>query len=156
MQGFKYWKDWLHPVATVLGAWGGFPQPPKIFLRLSRYELFQWFLVFALAYQGGAEEQIQQALIITVVFYLISKLLDLKEFENTQEPPLPSPQLTMPVIPSVPGSTPQPTQTTQTIQAAAQAAGQATMQATGDQNAAQNAAQTAAATVEKFLGGYYM
>lgn len=79
MNGIKRWKDWLHPIATVLGAWGGFPKPPKIFLELTRFELFRWFLVFTLAYQGGAEEDVRQALIITVIFYLITKLLDLRD-----------------------------------------------------------------------------
>ena len=51
------WKDWLHPIATVLGAWGGFPKPPRVFLELTKYELFRWFLVFVLAYQGGADEE---------------------------------------------------------------------------------------------------
>ena len=77
--GLKNWKIWLHPFATVLGAWGGFPQPPKFFIQLSQYELFRWFLVFVLAYQGGAEEDVQRALLITVVFYLVAKLLDLRE-----------------------------------------------------------------------------
>jgi hypothetical protein len=79
MNGVKHWKDWLHPIATVMGAWGGFPKPPKVFLELTRFELFRWFLVFILAYQGGAEEDIRQALIITVIFYLITKLLDLRD-----------------------------------------------------------------------------
>ena len=79
MNGIKHWKDWLHPIATVMGAWGGFPKPPKVFLELTRFELFRWFLVFVLAYQGGAEEDIRQALAITVIFYLVTKLLDLRD-----------------------------------------------------------------------------
>lgn len=79
IQGIKNWSDWIHPLATVMGAWGGFPKPPKIFLKLTQYELFKWFLVFTLAYQGGAREDIKQALIITVVFFLIAKILDFQD-----------------------------------------------------------------------------
>ena len=79
MNGIKHWKDWLHPIATVMGAWGGFPKPPKMFLELTKFELFRWFLVFTLAYQGGADEEVKQALIITIIFYLITKLLDLRD-----------------------------------------------------------------------------
>ena len=82
MNSIKHWKDWLHPVATVMGAWGGFPKPPKLFLELTRFEIFRWFLVFILAYQGGAEEDIKGALLITVVFYLTTKLLDLRDVVN--------------------------------------------------------------------------
>ena len=75
------WTDWIHASATVIGAWGGFPKPPKLFLDLTKFEIFQWFL---LAYQGGAGEDIRAAVIITVGLYLVSKILSLKELIDLQ------------------------------------------------------------------------
>ena len=49
-------KNYIHPIATVLIAWAiaanGFPQPPQLFKNLVQNELFQYFLVFVLVYQG--------------------------------------------------------------------------------------------------------
>jgi hypothetical protein len=39
---------------TILGAFGGFPQPPKAFVALTQYQVVQWALVFVLVYQGGS------------------------------------------------------------------------------------------------------
>lgn len=131
MNGIKHWKDWLHPIATVLGAWGGFPKPPKIFLELTKFELVRWFLVFILAYQGGAEEDIRQALIITVIFYLSTKLLDLRDVVNEEN--IKYQEIVAPVI-------------TQE---------QAKQQSAQIQEAQAQAAQDAQAKNEQFYGGYY-
>lgn len=40
--------------ATIVGAFGGFPEPPKAFSNLATFKPVQWALVFVLAYQGGA------------------------------------------------------------------------------------------------------
>ena len=74
----QIWKDIAHPLATVIGAWGGFPEPPAIFKRLAKHELFQYFLVFVLVYQGGGSEDIAQSLMITIGLYLITKILNLR------------------------------------------------------------------------------
>ena len=52
---YKYgmWQVLL-VLATLLGAFGGFPTPPKVFAKAARYQVVQWGLVFVLAYQGGA------------------------------------------------------------------------------------------------------
>ena len=74
----QVWKEIIHPLATVLGAWGGFPKPPAIFRRLASSELFRYFLVFALVYQGGGGENIARSVMVTVGFYLAAKILDLR------------------------------------------------------------------------------
>lgn len=74
----QVWKEIIHPLATVIGAWGGFPEPPKFFKRLARNELFQYFLVFALVYQGGGGEDIATSLMVTVGLYLMTKILNLR------------------------------------------------------------------------------
>lgn len=144
MQGFKYWKDWLHPVATVMGAWGGFPKPPEAFLALTKYELFQWFLVFVLAYQGGAEEDIRQALIITVIFYLVTKLLDLRDVSPQHHGMLPAPPISNADAQQI------ALEDAAKVQAAQAAATQAA------QAAAAQATTKAEAQAEAFFGGYYI
>lgn len=66
--------------ATMLGAFGGFPQPPKAFLWLTSWKIVQWFLVFVLLYQGGTGQDPVFALIVTAitfVVYLFLKALEL-------------------------------------------------------------------------------
>lgn len=136
IRGIKHWKDWLHPIATVVGAWGGFPKPPEIFLELTKYELFRWFLVFVLAYQGGADEDLRQALIITVVFYLTTKLLNLREIVGNNQH---APNMIYPTsVDSLPVKD----------QHEAQAQIQSSTQVTTNE-------ETAPAT-EQFFGGYYL
>jgi len=74
----QVWKDIIHPLATVIGAWGGFPKPPAFFARLSKNELFQYFLVFVLVYQGGGSEDVATSLMLTVGLYLVTKILNLR------------------------------------------------------------------------------
>lgn len=74
----QIWKEIVHPLATVVGAWGGFPEPPHFFKRLAQNELFQYFLVFLLVYQGGGSEDIATSLMVTVGLYLVTKILNLR------------------------------------------------------------------------------
>ena len=69
--------QWVLPLATALIAWGGFPQPPEIFVRLTQYELFQYLLVFILIWQGGAKQDVKTALIATAIVYIIAKMLEI-------------------------------------------------------------------------------
>ncbi len=89
-------KNYIHPIATVLLAWAiaanGFPQPPQIFKNLAQNELFQYFLVFVLVYQGGARQDIGMALMVTVGLFLLAKILDLRSFISGIEKPIVQPQ----------------------------------------------------------------
>lgn len=78
MKTEEIWKTIIHPIAIILGAWGAFPEPPMFLLRLSRFELFQYFMVFVLLYQGGSQQQLATALMVTVGFYLLNKIFDLR------------------------------------------------------------------------------
>jgi hypothetical protein len=95
-------SNYIHPVATVLLAWaissGGFPQAPQFFQQLCQNELFQYFLVFVLVYQGGGRQDVGTALMVTVGLYLITKILSLRSLVGEvqqqriiikQEQPLP-------------------------------------------------------------------
>ena len=71
-------------LATAIGYMGGFPDPPKQFVELvNRYPLLKWVMVTLLIYQGGGEQDIQIAIELTVVLYLLDKFLknvDLNKF----------------------------------------------------------------------------
>ena len=71
-------------MATIIGAFGGFPQPPQAFLNLTKHEPIQWFLVFVLAYQGGHDPVL--AVIATVVTFVIYKVMH--PMEGQKEPEL--------------------------------------------------------------------
>lgn len=70
---------------TILGAFGGFPQPPKVFQTLTSYRLVQWALVFVLAYQGGAGEDPILAAAATVVTFIIYMVLRGLEGDDVDE-----------------------------------------------------------------------
>lgn len=63
-------------LATAIGAFGGFPTPPKMFTDLVKNEIVQWGLVFVLCYQGGAGQNVELAALATVVLYVAKKVLD--------------------------------------------------------------------------------
>jgi len=67
---------------TIIGAFGGFPQPPKIFQAAAEYQIVQWALVFVLAYQGGAGQDPIFALaatLVTMVLYKVVRALESKD-----------------------------------------------------------------------------
>lgn len=112
----QVWKDIIHPLATVVGAWGGFPEPPAFFQRLSKNELFQYFLVFLLVYQGGGSEDIATSLMVTIGLYLMTKILNLRTLVGDLEKrgaaivvPSDEPALVKPAPPAEPLVMPPPT-----------------------------------------------
>jgi hypothetical protein len=107
----QVWKEIVHPLATVIGAWGGFPEPPAFFKRLAHNELFQYFLVFALVYQGGGSENIATSLMVTVGLYLVTKILNLRTLVGDLEDrarPVAQPALVKPAAPVMPPPTAAP------------------------------------------------
>ena len=63
-------------VATGLGAWGGFPAPPKGFNKFVTNEIVQYALVFVLLMQGGAGKNYKLAGLVTGIMYALHKVLD--------------------------------------------------------------------------------
>ena len=79
----KFWKIIL-TFATAMGAFGGFPDPPKIFQWFTKWKIFQWFTIFVLIYQGGADGDAQLAVMITLTVFAIYWLLHfLSKFIST-------------------------------------------------------------------------
>jgi len=65
------------PLATAVGAFGGFPAAPKLFQDLTQHMWFQWLMVFVLVWQGGSGQDATLAAVTTVVLFLVSRVLDL-------------------------------------------------------------------------------
>lgn len=92
----KITQNWINSLAVyaiVLGVWGAFPKPPDVLLRLANFELFRWFLIFALMYH--ANQDVQHAVVFTIMLYLITKLFELRAIVEAPLPPLP-PNITQP------------------------------------------------------------
>uniref|UniRef100_A0A6C0J830 Holin n=1 Tax=viral metagenome TaxID=1070528 RepID=A0A6C0J830_9ZZZZ len=70
-------------MATLIGAFGGFPQPPKFFAEAVKWGIVQWFLVFVLAYQGGAGASIPLAAGATAVTFVLYKII--RSFEKSDD-----------------------------------------------------------------------
>ena len=69
-------SQYVLAIATLLGAFGGFPAAPKVFTNLAQNEIVQWGLVFVLLYQGGAGQDIKFAAMITGAAYVAVKVLN--------------------------------------------------------------------------------
>ena len=70
---------WILPMATAIGAFGGFPTPPQFFQDLAGNEIFQWLMVLNLIWQGGGGQNIRVSLIATLALFIGSKLFQLRE-----------------------------------------------------------------------------
>jgi hypothetical protein len=70
-------QDIILAFATGLGAFGGFPKPPRVFNNLlETYPIFRWLLVFILVWQGGAKQDHKLATLITATIFALSKALE--------------------------------------------------------------------------------
>jgi len=58
-------------VCTMIGAFGGFPEPPKAFKNaFNKFPFIKWILLAVLIYQGGGEQNVQLAVELTVICFL--------------------------------------------------------------------------------------
>ena len=62
-------------LATGVGAFGGLPQPPKLFTDLTeKYVLLQWALVYVLVWQGSGAYDEVLSIFGTIVLYVLYNL----------------------------------------------------------------------------------
>lgn len=61
-------------ILTGLGAYGGFPQPPKWWKRLSRFKLMNYILVWVLIYQGGGGGNIYLTTAVSLVIFIVMEV----------------------------------------------------------------------------------
>lgn len=62
-------------VATAIGSFGGFPEPPRIFMRMASYEPFKWLMMFVLILQGGGGFDVVNSLIGTALVYAVYQVV---------------------------------------------------------------------------------
>ena len=68
---------------TAIGAFGLMPTPPKALQLLAEnFKPFQWFLVAVLVYQGGGEQDIQLAIEVTVIVFIIYRIFAVIDGES--------------------------------------------------------------------------
>lgn len=65
------------PLITAVGAWGGFPNPPRVVQRLFAHKIVQYAMVFMLVYQGGSNQDLMVSAIVTAVIFVITKGLNM-------------------------------------------------------------------------------
>lgn len=78
---------WILPLATAVGAWGGFPKAPDMWQEMAQNELFQYLCVFILCWQGGGQQDMKTAFIATAIIYFVAKLLEVRKMVSTMAPP---------------------------------------------------------------------
>lgn len=57
------------PLATAMGAFGGFPPAPPMFAKLSAHPAFQFFTLFVLIWQGGGQQNMQLSLYTAAIVF---------------------------------------------------------------------------------------
>ena len=65
----------LPALATAFGAFGKFPPAPSFMVDLQEAELFTWFCLFVLIWQGGGGKRLLFSVILTLVLFLIHTLI---------------------------------------------------------------------------------
>ena len=72
------------PLATAIGAWGGFPEAPKFFKDLvSEYKFIPWLLTGILIWQGGGGQKIPVSVMTLAIVYLLT--IGLKKWEEKRK-----------------------------------------------------------------------
>jgi hypothetical protein len=81
---------WILPLATAIGAWGGFPDAPQVFKDVvESNELFRYLMVFVLVWQGGGGQNVRTAFIATAIVYFVTKLLEVRRMIQVAKEPAP-------------------------------------------------------------------
>ena len=77
------------PFLTLIGAWGGFPDSPRMFKKLTTWRPFQYFFLWVLVMQGGASVDPGLSLLSVLIFVAITEIIKMIEgkekFQNEDE-----------------------------------------------------------------------
>jgi hypothetical protein len=64
---------WQLAIATALGAYGGFPTPPKWWVAITSSIVGQYLALWVLIYQGGGQQDYKWTTVVcTIVFAVMS------------------------------------------------------------------------------------
>ena len=80
----KIWLLLIPALATALGAFGGFPEPPKLFKQIIKFKTVKWFLLFILIWQGGGGSSLDYndllvSFFSTLIIYIIYNMPYVKD-----------------------------------------------------------------------------
>lgn len=73
------------PFLTLIGAWGGFPDSPRMFKSLTTWRPFQYFFLWVLVMQGGASVDPGLSLLSVGIFVVITEVIKLIEGPEKKE-----------------------------------------------------------------------
>ena len=68
---------WSMAIATALGAYGGFPKAPKWWTDLSRFKVFNFFVLWLLVYSKTNGNDYLWSFVIAMIIYLLMNFLTL-------------------------------------------------------------------------------
>lgn len=72
-------SDIILALCTLIGAFGGFPDPPPMFRSIAQSPIGKWALLWVLVYQGGGQQDLiltsLAVLIVYAVFYVALPLV---------------------------------------------------------------------------------
>lgn len=70
-------QEFILVSATAIGAYGGFPSPPKKLVNaVKNNKPLQYGLLFTLIWQGGGNQSVQKAIVGTAAFASIKYSMD--------------------------------------------------------------------------------
>lgn len=73
-------QKYMLPLATAVGAWGGFPDPPRIVTEtLFKHKWIQYLMLFVLIWQGGSNQDAMVAGVATAIMFIVKKALNYLE-----------------------------------------------------------------------------
>ena len=64
-------------ILTGLGAYGGFPQPPRWWQKLSNFKLMNFIVLWILIYQGGGRSH---AILTSIISILIFTVMEVSKY----------------------------------------------------------------------------
>ncbi len=64
------------PIATAIGAFGGFPEPPNMFKRFIQNKPIQYLLLFILIWQGGGGQNWKLTAKVTLIILVIITIMN--------------------------------------------------------------------------------
>ena len=81
----KQAQPFILPIVTAIGAFGGFPTPPKVFSKFIKNEIVQYGLLYLLIWQEGCVQSVKLSLKVTLAIYIIitvGHIIDMKSEKN--------------------------------------------------------------------------
>lgn len=63
--------DIIVAFCTLIGAFGGFPDPPPMFRTISQSPFGKWALLWVLVYQGGGQQDLILTSLVVGITYLV-------------------------------------------------------------------------------------